>query len=216
MSNKSTVRYIAGGLFGLLGILSLVSNLKGSISILSLLWPIGCILIAVGLFTFQRALATVGAAGLVLSEIRTIIILLPSFRDGYGYMGFNYVLREGIPYVILLAAFVLLLVATLARGASMPLGIVSAAVYASYYLIIILRYHINSPSMAILRALLFIVGTVLLGIAFQKKGQAKAVPGNVSPDMAEKIEQLISLKDLLDKGVLTQQEFEEKKQQIIG
>ena len=73
--------------------------------------------------------------------------------------------------------------------------------------------------MTILRALLFIVGTVLLGIAFHEKREktnAKAPRGVVSPDMAEKIEQLISLKDLLDKGVLTQQEFEEKKQQIIG
>ena len=67
------------------------------------------------------------------------------------------------------------------------------------------------------------VGVLLLGLAFQKKRVPAKVMANASSTSTTTaigtetaIEKLTKLKQLLDEGIITQEEFEAKKKQLLG
>ena len=67
--------------------------------------------------------------------------------------------------------------------------------------------------------LLRIIGGVLFGFAFAtEKKPALAKTSNVAAtaDTESTIEKLTKLKSLLDSGIITQEEFDEKKKQMLG
>ena len=68
-----------------------------------------------------------------------------------------------------------------------------------------------------LRYILVIVGYLFLGmyLASKEKGLASANSREIS-NSGNTIEKLSNLRDLLDKGIITQNEFNEKKNQILG
>lgn len=72
-------------------------------------------------------------------------------------------------------------------------------------------------------AALLMVGVLLLGLAFQKKRVPAKVMANASSTSTTTaigtetaIEKLTKLKQLLDEGIITQEEFEAKKKQLLG
>lgn len=59
------------------------------------------------------------------------------------------------------------------------------------------------------------VGAVYLGFAFSGKPKAIAAAAPKAPGVTDTYEMLTHLKELLDKGIITQEEFEAKKKDIL-
>ena len=202
MKNKKTLQYVAGALFALLGILSLIFS--SSLTLWSIAFALGYLLIAVSLFASLPILTLVGGVVLVISVGRSLLL---NIRHGYF-----------IPFLVVeLIAFALLAVAGLSPKASKPLGILSAVFYILYRIMSQLgTIKASFTLQSVLYTVLFIAGAVLLGVAFSSNKEKAAPAAGTMSAGSDKIERLTRLKDLLDKGVLTQEEFEEKKRQILG
>ena len=202
MKNKKTLQYVAGTLFALLGILSLIFS--SSLTLWSIVFALGYLLIAVSLFASLPILTLVGGTVLVISTGRSLLL---NVRHGY-FIAF---------LMVELIAFALLAVAGLSPKTSKPLGILSAVFYILFRIMSQLgTIKASFTLQSVLFTVLFIAGAVLLGVAFSSnKGKAALATGTMFSGSG-KIERLTRFKDLLDKGVLTQEEFEEKKRQILG
>lgn len=198
--NKKTLRIVAGAVFALNGVLRLITLLssQGSTTAWSYIWPIAYLLIAVSLFADIPLLTTVGGLIVLISPMRSMI-----------QMGCF------IPYLFLNAMSVVLLSAAgLSRRTSNVFGILSAIFFAFYEIVLVFVLNAKLAPMSYLYIALYLVGVILLGIGFSEKG--KKVVASSKDNGNDRIERLTKLKELLDKGVLTPEEFEEKKRQLLG
>lgn len=208
--DKKTMRYVAGALFALNAILRLVFAFGGQgLTIWSFVWPVGLLLIAAGLFIDLPVLSTVGGFILAAYEVRQLLVNLEldAFR---------------LDLLAFVVALVLLAIIGLSPKTAKTMGILSAVFYVLEVILLVLRLppysHLSSRSY--LYIALFLAGVILMGIAFSadKPKETVAAPQIDAPqsELSEKLDRLIRLKDLLDKGVLTQEEFEAKKREVLG
>lgn len=200
--DKKTLRIVAGVLFVLDFVVRLYISVQGRVTAWSYVSPIAFLLIAVSLFANIPLLSTVGGIVLTVGAVRSLVLMLQrSIID---------------PYIIAeVIAFLLLAVAGLSRKSAKVLGILSALFYLLEEAIFLLSYNFVPTPRSILFAVLFFFGAVLLGIGFSGEDK-KAVAISKSVIENNKLDRLVKLKDLLDKGVLTLEEFEAKKKQILG
>lgn len=225
MKNKKTLQYVAGALFALRAIIPLVLMLNsGHYTIWSFLSPLGYFLIAISLFASLQFLTTFGAIVAAVNEIRNIIIILrivlyvpeSMWSDYIDYISIQ---NPKLFLAIEVAAVLYLLflaICGLSRKAAKILGILSGVIRAISYVVSIGLGQSQLTPLGAVYVVLFVIGAILLGIAFSaNEGKAAPAVGTVSAG-SDKIEQLTRLKSLLDMGALTQEEFEEKKRQILG
>lgn len=201
--NNDILRYIASGVFFLLAILSLT---RGWIRYDGL-DAVAYALVGVSFLMKKPKLTTIGAGTLLLWLVLSYLIsgTLSSFiRNGeYSIM---------LWYVLGLAADILFIILTVNGKKSM--GYAAAGVSAVRYLISIIFMH-DSFS---LRTILWLAGLILAGLVCEAAVPKRraAAPKAAQSSVAGTIERMEKLQGLLEKGVITQEEFDAKKKQLLG
>lgn len=213
MENK-TLKYIAAICFAIIAVRDIVYVIT-DFYFLNLLPAVGSIFVVIALLTATPILSTVGFA------FWSINILLP-FVGGVQWM-----LSHGTLFatqIMSLALYILLMIAGIKPKSAKTLGLVAAILAVVKLVITIMGYGIIATY--ILWGLLLAAGAMLLGLTYdsfsQKEVMNKAVAAQNSNIPAQgilennNVEKLMRLKAFLDEGVITQEEFDEKKKQLLG
>lgn len=212
MESKTKIpfRYIAGGCFAASAIFYFVNN--GLLHHVFNFYTISLVLafaaIAVGLFL---SVPMVSAAGSVLLLISRIVHLF-RFMDSH----FIWLIQLLVPAIFAL----LLLITCLNRRSAKTTGIIAAAIRFILAILTIYLFFLFGGAMwgMIIQPLLECAGAVFLGFAFSElKDKPKAAAAAPKPSGAsDTYEKLTHLKELLDKGIITQEDFDAKKKDILG
>lgn len=219
MEKNNSLRYVSGACFALVAILSIPGFFYGNSDwIWNLLCEASYVLIAIAMFASVPMLIAIGGGISAIVSVRNIICQLEWFFAKF------FIIAE----IFILVAWVLIVVAALNMKNGRTLGIVSSVLIALRYLVTIFGNKIAAGIFgfhlsAFLINLVLILGVLMMGLAFgdnlfkhSETANSKANGnGNVTSGESQ-IERLIKLKELLDKGVISQEEFEAKKKQILG
>lgn len=225
------LRCLAGACFCVLVLIFVVFEMTDK-SIWSYLYGIGFFLLATGLLIDQPILSVVGCG---VQIIRWGFILITSLRDFvilFGLVEYSYYYRSLPPfalYLFSLIAIILLMLSALSQKSGKKFGILSGVFFAITEVIYFVFYHIVWPSVSIrfyphpflipelLTAVFLVAGAILTGFSMKKRASraARHVPSGGALAVSDRIDQLTKLKNLLDQGILTQEEFEEKKEKIL-
>lgn len=232
MENKEKqYRYIAGGLLAVELIRMLIQAINGSFSFWTVLSLVATALMVAAMFTEKYVLLAVGAGLKLPSSLVSLVSNIRVVFSNIKYFGdsryTNYALALGLSNILSLAVFVLLLLAVFQRDKAKKLCFTSAGLRVGVFVLTIVSYIIFGVNVrSILRlipsTLLGCASIVLVGIVMQagKKCEnvSPAVPtaAPVTADTSARIDKLMKLKTLLDNGVLTQEEFDAKKKQLLG
>lgn len=165
---------------------------------------IGWLLISVSMFTGIYPLATVGAGLYAVSRLRGVI------TDGY------------FALIIVFIAYGVFAVATLQGKKALKFGLISVCIDLLYVIVDrIITYNSWSIFSAIASTEFFLYSMpmILACMVLQNAPQtqtAKIKQPAIAQKTDNRIEELTKLKDLLDTGVISQEEFDAKKKQILG
>lgn len=216
MKKNDILRYCAGGVFLLKALITLLWALiwifrYGNWSILtsSLITCVPYGLIGVSFFVKKPVLATVvGAAQVIVCAIGFLICLV----DGE----FSWAISTGqywsvIDIILVFAEAIIFLVLTITR--KKQLGYAVAVICGIDYLGDILLFH-SSPTVGMI---LNVAGYVLAGLAYEHMpAKVRAsTPVRAYNSAADIIQRLENLQNLLEKGIITQEEFDAKKHQLL-
>jgi len=208
MENKKVFQYIAGACFALVAVLGLVSAFTSRYGFYfrSAIAPIAFLIVAIGLFLNKPIIATVGSGIVTIYTLYNFTTMLGRASGMY------YVYM-----VFIIASYALLTMTTLLHNSSMTTAIISA-VARMIYLAIIAIMGGGTSGVNVITALLYAVGVIMIGLAFstQKKNVAPVSNAPIRSQSSNSIEQITKLKGLLDKGIITKEEFEAKKKEILG
>lgn len=238
---KNIRRYIAAACFAgaaVISVISLITIISNSISygtvspIFSVLNMIGCALIAVSMFASVPVLTAVGGGLALLNAVRSLIsfIILVALDSNY---------LSTVLFNISLAAFqvvffILIIIAGLNKKSAKVLGITAASVYGVRLLVYIIYRLINYGYISMgltawLHYLFMILGAVMLGLALydMQSGSSPAYaaaakrPGAQVSDAElfsgnSQLDQLGKAKMMLDAGVISKEEFDARKRDILG
>lgn len=207
----SGVCYILGALYGLFTQFSSYTWIGGILQIIAL------ILVAVGMFLQFPLLSVMGSGIQILTRYRAILgikFLFQSFSMYQALVGF----RE----LALMLYWVVFLLAVLnIKGKRKNLGIASGCL-----LLILSILTFGRAQYIIFEGIIPAAGAVLFALAADdfpnKISSVPAVTPHKSSNTAtseyegNQVERLAKLKELLDKGVISQEEFDAKKKQIMG
>ena len=229
------LRCLAGACFCVLVLIFVVFEMTDK-SIWSYLYGIGFFLLATGLLIDQPILSVVGCG---VQIIRWSFILITSLREFvnilyyYGLLPFSPFAYYSLPPFALslfsLIAIILLMLSALSQKSGKKFGILSGVFFAITEVIYFVFHHIVWPSFPIrfyphpfliselLTAVFLVAGAILTGFSMKKRASraARHVPSGGALAVSDRIDQLTKLKNLLDQGILTQEEFEEKKEKIL-
>ena len=202
----------------------------------TILTIMGLSIFSFALFKDSKKLRILGVSICVIS------MLLESIYKYYNYnidFGNKPIYNQVLYYWAIPVMFIILLIAVIVDNkASLYLGIAAAVIVLLSVFIdfwVICRPNISltldsvflSPFRALftrdirkqglpitfIRVYLYPIASVLLGIGLYQK----TIPAVIEMDSrVNSINKLTKLKELLDKGIITQEEFEEKKKQLIG
>ena len=228
MENKNILRYIAGGCFAVYALIY-ISTLVRSFNIWNLLLFIAVAIIAVGILIKVPILVTVGSVLRIILALRSVIMyatVINSYKYDYG-MDDVIMLYKRIQLrsIVVALFFMVLLLVSILPNLSKVLGFVAGGLgVVQLVLPIVQSTPINALS--IIQYVLFIVGAILFGL-YMDGNQATTIPkpkavastsaiSSTQVAASNKIERLIKLKELLDKGIISQEEFDEKKKQILS
>lgn len=227
MESKTKIpfRYIAGGCFAASTIIYLIYLISGIDFSLSYLFSaLAFAAIAVGLFL---SIPMVSAAGSALFLILNVVDLFQFLHDLFSYYDSFYFSTYHFIYLIdyleTVIFSLILLVTCLNRRSAKTMGIIAAAVQVLYIIIIGVfgfSWYLNweVSLWVVVRLLLDCAGAVFLGFAFSElKSKSKAAAAALWPSgVSDTYEKLTHLKGLLDKGIITQEDFDAKKKDILG
>lgn len=219
MEKNNSLRYVSGACFTLVAILSIPGSFNGDSEwIWMLLCEASYVLIAIAMFASVPMLIAIGGGISAIVSVRNLICQLV-----YGFPT-SFIIAT----ILSLVAWVLIVVAALNMKNGRILGIVSSVLIAVQYLVTIFGYKIVFGIFVFqlsefLINLGLILGVLMMGLALgdnlfkhSETANSKANGnGNVTSEESQ-TERLIKLKELLDKGVISQEEFEAKKKQILG
>lgn len=219
-----TYRLVAGILYAVLAIFTLYASFAmytrismwsfSDLGPLGAITLIGCILLAVGILFSMSELVLGGIiANIALSVIKLLIIML-CHRP--------YVL--GLIYRVLIIALFVFALMTLAGKATKSYQ--SIAIYIRLFCFVLALFPLSVPHIffslfskyfyPLIETIAFISLLMLIyrgSICMPKK---TAISQHTkSNNVSSKIETLSNLKDLLDAGTITQEEFDTKKQQLL-
>lgn len=231
---NNSLRYVAGACFGIRALIyinSVVRNMQDGyrLSPWTLISIVGCALIAVSMFASVDILTSVGGGILAVGAARRLILDFGRFLD-FGRYGF-YPKRYLIADFIWLVVCILFVVIGLNRKNAKTICIVAGALLAVGFLVVIFGalcdkiYYDFFPLgfIEFLRNVIEIVGTIMMGLALNiddaqdSSSKTASTSGIHSRTPTEsQMDRLAKLKDLLDNGVISQEEFDSKKKQILG
>ena len=202
MKQKADIfRYGAGACFALLAILLLTKGIYFPNS----LYVIAYLLMAASFFAQIPTLGTVGS-GLY------ILITVIQIRWWYG-------LEDIICDLLLIVAYVIFLIMTLKRGNAKQLSYAAAAVVVVRVTVVFITCgSYISTGFPLVSALLLAAGFLLAGFAYANmtlKPQKPAVSAQQNT-VVDSIQRLEKLQHLLEQGIITQEEFDAKKKQLLG
>ena len=189
---------------------------------------IACLLIIIGFLSEKKRYITIGAILGIVTHCLSTLRLLNSmeaflYRGRWRWHYYSPFSGPSLPFELLFALFfVFLLLCSLDFKHGRIYGIIGAVLILarlvpSGYLT---RYYYPTsgfvlPPWAIAASVLFAIGSILLGVFFAQYRVIKPDKHNYSIEGATKIDKIVRLKELLDIGAITQEEFEAKKRQII-
>ena len=178
----------------------------------------GFLIIAVGLFANQPGISVVGSVILALQQFYILNI---------SYNGDGYIFAFGFLSCVLLILTLLIrsgsVITGLLSGVTCVISLIMVVIneYRGRYLIIWTNtrttYQISSLLWPILMTAPFVLGAIMTGIAYNKGSKPKTSAAITAPgrsSVSDSIGQLTKLKEMLDKGYITQAEFDEKKKQL--
>ena len=146
--------------------------------------------------------------------------------------GIGYSLAWALSNILALVGYILLMLAVFKRSKAKKLCFASAGLQVGSFVATMIGYAIMSivysspfigPALRIVPSMLFACAPIVLaGFAMQmdietsepKEKASPAVPTTI--DSTEIIDKLMKLKELLDIGAITQEEFDAKKKQLLG
>lgn len=165
----------------------------------------GYLCMAISMFSGCYALLTIGAVG---NAIPLYVRLLPKVR----YMHLNI-----IYYVLGILSFVLLMCAVGKKRFALKLCIAAAIAMLSSIIVYWISIGHYSPSVkAIFIYLVHVAPIVLSGLVLKNEPVKKRSSATATQPSVNQNEMLSRLKSLLDEGVISQEEFDEKKKQLLG
>lgn len=222
---NNSLRYVAGACFGIRALIyinSIVRNMQDGygLSPWAFISIVGCALIAVSMFASVDILTSAGGGILAVVAARWLIL-------DFGSYGF-YLKRYLIADLIWLVVCILFVVIGLNRKNAKTICIVAGALLAVGFLVVIFGNKIYWGTFdlifdELLRYIVRIVGTIMIGLALDiddaqdSRNKTVSSSGIHSRTSAEsQMDRLAKLKDLLDNGVISQEEFDAKKKQILG
>lgn len=218
MENKKTLQYITAACFALLAVNTLITLVRlDEFAIFTLLVLISYALIAVAIILPMPVFAAIGTGISVFVNLRSLINFITAF--GGDIFDYDFLFFAALSDLLGIACFVLLLITCLNKKNAKTLGIVAAALYFVRTILLIIEGATFSFRSYIATALI-IAGAVLLGMVFSDNSEQSAaatVSTAVTPttDYSDAIEKLTKLKSLLDAGIISQEEFDAKKAEIL-
>ena len=211
----------------------LIKNISNNISydavslIFSVLYMIGCALIAVSMFASVPVLTAVGGGLALLNAVRSLISFIKLVALDSNYLSialFNISLAA-----FQVVFFILIIIAGLNKKSAKVLGITAASVYGVRLLVYIICRLINYGYISMgltawLHYLFMILGAVMLGLVLydMQAGYSAAKRPRAQVSDAElfsgngPLDQLGKAKMLLDAGVISKEEFTARKRNILG
>jgi len=223
--NNSSLRYVAGACFGIdaiLIIINLVQNAQNGYSFNA--WPlltlVGAVLIAIAMFASIPMLIAVGGGVSAIPSARTLI----SYLGNMDYVPKRYFIAA----LVLLVVWILIIVSGVNKKSGKTLAMIAGALSALRFFVIIFGNKLDYGFFGLnargfLSYLVIIVGVFMIGLATESlPSNAKTATttsanvGTKTTSAESQIERLTKLKTLLDSGVISQEEFETKKKQILG
>lgn len=212
---KNNIKYIAG-IPSCALVLLYVTDLIDSFSIISLIHAISFGIIAIAIFLSIPTIAAIGY-GVLAFERLVYIVKDCVIRDLPLRSPFH------ILWGILVVHFLLLLIASIKTKSSKVLGLIASILVVVAIIFIkiigsIEGFSVNTQAYLIWGT--YIINAILSGIAFSNKAEfnSNAPSQVISQRVVESssTERLIKLKDLLDRGIITQEEFDAKKKEILN
>lgn len=224
------IRYLAGAMFALVGlssILSVIFCLENSTAWGSYaLTAISAILMAVSMFFIKYELLMAGAG------VQVIVWFVNIFSMKLPITGWD--IPKILFYILLIAGYVIIILATLRNKNACKYGFISVALIAGGYFVNFLSVYVmgailghtsffqglqTALSFTISKIVPIVPPIILACIVLENVPQAQTIKTVKQPPKTAKsdnrIEELTKLKDLLDTGVITQEEFDAKKKQIL-
>lgn len=223
MESKTKIpfRYVAGGCFTACALIYLIDLIDCiGFSFFYLFSALAFAAIAAGLFLSIRMVSAAGSAlFLILRVVNLFQFLHGLFSYYYSFYFDFYDFISLIDYLEAVIFSLILLITCLNRRGAKAMGIIAAAVQVLYIIIWVfgLSWYLDWEVSLwfVVRLLLECVGAVYLGFAFSGKPKAIAAAAPKAPGVTDTYEMLTHLKELLDKGIITQEEFEAKKKDIL-
>lgn len=221
MTNKKIFQYIAGGCFALFALIDLVDNISSGYSFPSYILPITLVAVAVGLFINQPIIAAVGAGAMTVYQLVVTIRNITVMKDVFS-------IAPKVATLILLfmfgtvLAYALLSLTAILRNK--VVGIITGCMRLATFIVQTIQNG-KIVGRFLIIAILFIVGSVMMGIVFSKSRESESpqsVGSTVTPTPSaalsptDSIERISKLKELLDSGIITQEEFDTKKKDMLG
>lgn len=212
--NNNTFKYIAGACFAVLVVLSVIFKIQNGYYFWGPFLMIGYALIAVSMFVSVPALTAIGSALEGVCAIHMLISYFGYLQDPWFPKGFF------ISPILYLVIWVLLLVASLNPKLTKKLGIAAGIIAAVWSLFESVSLGLTLTEF--LDYLALIVGTLMIGLSATDNAvkEISATTASkatlVEKNSETQIDRLIKLKSLLNNGVITQEEFDQKKKQILG
>ena len=245
MDNKKKLSYLAGALFAVALLRSVIACLRNGSSIgwQGVLFWGAMLLMTVAMFSGKHKLLAIGGAMLIPDMI---VAIFGSFKNlieiSETYGGLAVVLEYDFRYFLLFfvllldnllytAGLVLWIMAVLRSNNAKKLSMLAVILMLAGAVIYDLAYIIYGWEWLTFALVASIVGDLLLFAGLRcapmvlaghvMQGEApQSAPAQLAAaatvDPSDRIEKLMKLKALLDAGALTQEEFEEKKKQILG
>lgn len=213
MSEKkcNLFRYIAGGLLILEGLGVIVS---GSFDFVSLLTIFARVVMAISLLTKKDNFFVIGVPAYIVQEICIIIECVRMIR--VHYLGMHATIIVSILYIVV---YVLLFVSLLNIGKNKKLSSIAIAMLLAVHILFGFTNGGGFTS-AILSALIlaiFSAPIILAVIVIRNTPQRQRVVLNKkSVPVFTTIEKLTKLKELLDMGAISQEEFDAKKKEFLN
>lgn len=225
---NNNFRYVAGACFVIEVLDIIISNIVAGNTLFNpwtLVLIVGYALIAASMFASVDILTSVGGGFLAADAIQSLITVIKIslylwdyIRDDF--LSFSFQVTSLFIWAVVCILFVVI---GLNRKNAKTISIVAAALLVVKFLLTTLSnsFHLNFTN--ILFNTIPIIGTIMIGLVLNiddvKTSSGKTASSNsinLTTPAENQIDRLTKLKDLLDNGVISQEEFDAKKKQILG
>lgn len=198
--DKNLLRYVGGVVFVILAISSFSDFDWDAIDVFILL---GYVLISIGFFAERQIVCAVGYGILALVYFFNVIHFMT-------YFGSRASFEPVFNAVITIGGFALLLLCALNLPAKKTIAFVSAGLF-----IFRAFLYIGMPVVwVVISSLMIAVIAVLYGLCAESSTN-KTAGQNTLSQYRDPSDQILRLKDLLDKGIITEEEYNLKKTELL-